>query len=154
MNEIEGKFKIKDVKSLKEELNKHTQLEEIIDEENYLFKIKDSWLRFRSSNNNYVFTYKGKNQSSQFNKRREIEFPIHYLVFSLAKNVLKNKYRKVRECYKIKTTNIHLDYVFNLGYFVEIEAKNEKVIDYWKDKLKIKTNSIKRQYFELIKEGF
>ena len=150
MNEIEGKFKLNNHKDIKIKLKNFAKLENIIDEDNYLFKIKNSLFRFRSSNKNYVFTYKGKNQESEFNKRTEIEFSIHPMIYNFAKNILKRSYRKVREHYQVKNADIFLDYVFDLGYFVEIEAENEIIIQYWKNKLNIKSKSIDKQYYELV----
>lgn len=154
MIELEGKFKLDSSNETREKIKQISKLEEITLEENCVFPLKESYIRFRKTETRNYFTYKGKNKSSKFNKVREIEFNVPKFIFDIARSFSKYKYRKVRETYSHKNALICLDFVFDLGYFVEIEAKSEEDISFIKKQLNISSPNINDHYWKLIKPKY
>ena len=157
--EIEGKFKVKDLKALRNKLAKLGIKEKTIDhEENKLYDIFNILGRSRyifrlRKTKQYFLTIKGPTKNSLVNSRKEYEFKIPKILYYILDFILpvKASYNKVRETYNPKKgISICLDKVLGLGYFVEIEANDEKEVLLWKKKLGIKSKLIREPYFILV----
>ncbi|MFC1677800.1 class IV adenylate cyclase [Planctomycetota bacterium] len=105
----------------------------------------------------YILTYKGKRQDSPFKKREELEIQILdpettenlLLAIGYAKILTIEKTRKL---YKFDNCEIALDYLEQLGNFIEIEGPDEKIITEIQKKLNLENiPHIKQGYAKLIK---
>lgn len=155
--EIEGKFKVNNLKQLKKKLSK-IKNKKLDNEENKLYDVFNILGRFGyifrlRKTKEYILTIKGPTRSTLVNSRKEYEFNIPKLIYDILNSILpiKAKYNKIRETYiPKKGISICLDNVIGLGYFVEIEASNEQEVLFWKDKLGIRSKLIKEPYFKLV----
>ncbi|MBU0461368.1 MAG: class IV adenylate cyclase [Nanoarchaeota archaeon] len=114
-------------------------------------------LRIREETKNrktrYILTFKGMVLDSEFRKRREIEREVSRFT---AKLVLLLKtgfvYKKRRKNFKLMDSTVSLDYVEELGHFLEIESPDEKEIETIIRRLNIRTPPVKKTYYDLLQE--
>ncbi|MEM0150313.1 MAG: class IV adenylate cyclase [Thermoplasmata archaeon] len=100
------------------------------------FSITDEALRVRDVNGKLFLTYKGKRIDNETKTRKEIEITVdsnifkilEYLGFEIFMNI-----KKVRKNYGLDNVKISLDYVENLGNFIEMEVHG----NYEEGKLKL-----------------
>ena len=126
------------------------------------FKERDEALRLRLENGEAFLTYKGPRRKRQVKTREEIEAKIYEpdkiqeilerLGFRALAEVRKE--RKVFTSSQDKKLKVMLDYVEDLGYFLEIEAKEERVIQALYSKLqKCGLRIVHKTYLEMIIEN-
>lgn len=109
--------------------------------------------RLREENkDSYKLTYKGKLKPSKFKKRPEVNFRINSFFGRILKKIpAELTYYKTRKDYILHDQKVSLDYVTDLGYFIEIEGY-ESGIELVIKKLNLKDHKIIREgYPTLIK---
>ena len=134
LQEVEDKLKQLNAEFVEEQHQCDTHFD---DSDNNLMN-SDSCLRLRyqKSNNKtrYLITYKGAKEESSFKKRREIELEILDAdsmkeLFAALGYKKTMQIEKIRRLYKYGGCEVALDNLKLLGYFVEIEGPDEKVIN-------------------------
>lgn len=125
------------------------------------FKERDEALRLRLENGEAFLTYKGPRRKGQVKTREEIEVKIYgpdkiqEILERLGFRPLA-KVRKVRKVFtssRDKKLKVMLDYVEGLGYFLEIEADEERAIQTIYSKLqKCGLRIVHKTYLEMILE--
>ena len=101
-------------------------------------KEEDSFVRVRKVGDHVEFCFKGKNESSQFKLREEIEVNVSGFkdTITILERIGLKKFhegKKHRESYKLEDVRFEIDSWENIPAFLEIEAKTEeKVIEYVK----------------------
>lgn len=167
MVEIEVKIRIDDLKTIQEKiLGLGAKLEKArFFETNVLYDFpsqtlyrKKQALRFRKMNKKNFLTYKGPPQKSRKFKIRE-EFETEVKREKELKKILKSlglipvfEYQKHRTVYRIKNLKICIDET-SIGNFVELEGKRNEIVKLAKGLGISKSNFIKQDYVQLIKEG-
>ncbi len=104
--------------------------------------------RLREENkDSYKFTYKGRLKPSKFKKRPEVNFKINSFFGKIIKKMPADLiYYKTRKDYVLDNQKVSLDYVKDLGYFIEIEGSELGI------ELVIKKLSL--QNYKIIREGY
>ncbi len=167
--EVKGKIDNKEeiIKKLKS-LN-FSFIEKKIQEDIYFngidrdFKKTDEALRIRDDNGIYFLTYKGPKIDKISKSREEIEVKVEdkeKLRKILKKLGFKESLtiKKIREIYKKDNITVCIDYIENLGYFIEVEKETNKydekevkqLLDLLKD-LGVK-QLITKSYLEMVAE--
>ena len=125
------------------------------------FKERDEALRLRYENGEAFLTYKGPRLSGQIKIREEIEMKtsepdkIHEILKHLGFRILAEvrKERKEFTSQGDKKLKVLLDYIEDLGYFLEIESENERQIYEIYSKLeKYGLRIVQKTYLEMILE--
>lgn len=124
---LEIKVELKSHKEIKNILKKNKiQLSETLIQKDVYYKIDSGILKLRIENGTQTLIYYNRNEKS-------IKRWSDYHLLEI-KNADANKYfkkflkviitvNKKRELFLYKNTRIHLDYVKNLGYFLELETR-------------------------------
>jgi adenylate cyclase class 2 len=174
MAHIEREIKIKVISPSFDELekilrSKYTFVEEESQRDIYYnspirdFRTTDEALRLREDNGKYYITYKGPKISSMSKSRLEIEVEIADLdpmaqILEKLGFVRVLTVEKIRKKFKYKNFTILLDYVKNLGNFIEIEAidtEEKNLLDFVDNFLKennIVGEKTLKSYLELLIE--
>jgi len=101
----------------------------------------------------YFITYKGRRLSEAFKERLELEVEVsgkeiieilEALGFKVITVILKE-----RSLFKCSNTLVTVDYLNNLGLFIEVEGEKEYIENFLKN-LKIKYEVVEKTYFELL----
>lgn len=101
----------------------------------------------------YFITYKGGRLSGAFKERLELEVEVsgkeiieilEALGFKVITVILKE-----RSLFKCSNTLVTVDYLNNLGLFIEVEGEKEYIENFLKN-LKIKYEVVEKTYFELL----
>ena len=114
-------------------------------------------LRIRENNEKHILTIKGPSKSATFTHKKEYNFSIPKAVSKSLQMVLPAaiSYNKRRENYKPLGDNkctISLDYLPQLGEFVEIEAGTENQVSLWERRLGLAQNLIQESYPGMIRK--
>ena len=133
-------------------------IDTVYDTHDLALENSDRFIRVRDYGDNAVLTYKGPRQESIAKKREEYEIEtkdieaLHKILKSTG-YIPQGRYSRVREVYHFMDAEVEIDKFPKIGFFLEVEAKDEdtvlKVFDALgisKDKLTSKT------YLELIDE--
>jgi len=156
--EIEGKFKVDNLESIRKNIKKYIVEEQVTTREDNrisvlwgLLERRGAYIRLRN-NGNYYFTFKGPNKSSSIMDRFEFNQKIPEWVYILLKSLLPEKvtYKKTSQLFSSEDCQIFLDLVEGLGTFVEIEAPTEEQVTLWKKRLGITSKSIQKPYYKLV----
>ncbi len=138
MVELEVKYRLRDVELVKLKLKQMgAKLKSIVREEDYYFnhpcrdfRVTDEALRVRVKNSDELeLTYKGPRKSNRTKLREEVNVkitsPLDDILALLSFLGFKHVYtlKKTREIYEIGDYTITIDYVEDLGSFIEIEYK-------------------------------
>lgn len=125
------------------------------------FKERDEALRLRLENGEAFLTYKGPRIKGRVKTREEIEAKIYEpdKIQEILKRLGFKPLAKVRKERKVfassqnKKLKVMLDYVEGLGYFLEIEAEEERAIQAIYSKLqKCGLRIVHKTYLEMILE--
>jgi len=153
----------------------HSQVKEMLDryvvkhvgtdnEENTLYDFADvlkdlgCTFRIRQNNGEGILTVKGPSKSADFTNKPEYNFSIPGTVSTALDAILPESvsYSKRRENYRplgdAKCT-ISLDYLLQLGEFVEIEAASENQVLLWERRLGISEYIVNKSYPALVREN-
>jgi predicted adenylyl cyclase CyaB len=159
---LEIKVKLTSHKEVKEIINKNKiPFKELLLQKDIYYKVDKGLLKLRIENGKQTLIFYDRNEKS---KKRWSDY--HLLELD---NADVNKYlkrflyvvtivNKKRELYLYKNTRIHLDYVKDLGYFLELETRvtnglidAEKRFFYLKDLLKLSDKEeIRASYKDLL----
>lgn len=136
--EIKAKITEKEVFSIKNKLKDiHpkivNQLNIIFDFPGNFLYSNDKLLRLRKENKEVFLTFKGPKEPGKIKTREEYEVQLNsletaYKILAELGLVPRLKIEKVRVSYRLKGATVVIDKVPLLGYFLEIEAGNEKRI--------------------------
>jgi len=159
---IEIKVKLSSHNGVKAILKKNkVHFEELLIQEDIYYKVDRGMLKLRIENEKQILIFYNRNEKS---KKRWSDYHLleinnndgnEYLKKFL--DVLTIVYKK-RELFLYNNTRIHLDYVKNLGYFLELETKvinglkdAEKRFDHLLDLLKLRDKKeIRASYRDLL----
>jgi adenylate cyclase class 2 len=160
--ENEIKFKISNPKKLCSLLvslgaRKYPKLKE----EDYSFDSQDGslsrqgkLLRLRKIGNKALLTFKGPLMKAQFKKREEINIELND--FNVAKQLLyeigfmgKFVKEKIRQKFAYEGLDISLDKVPFIGYYIEIEGKDRKILEFIKKIGLNRKDAIRESYEQL-----
>ena len=160
--EIEAKIKLKEPARLREVLKSvGATFEGRVLEKNWLFDHpertlmkNDKLLRVREERK-VLLTFKGPRRTSEYKMREElqVEFPDSSSARSLLESIGFHQwfyYEKVRETWRLDSTEIVLDELPALGLFVEIEGPSDKDIEAVRKRLKLSRDYISSSYVELL----
>ena len=161
--EIERKYRVE-----------HNQVREMLDryavkytgtdnEKNTLYDFSnilrdlDCVFRIRRTGSKHILTLKGPNRNSRFTNKAEYNFTIPETVSKALDVVLpvSISYHKRRENYKPlgdSKCTISLDYLPQLGEFVEVEAGTENQVLLWERRLGIREYAVSKSYPTLVRE--
>ncbi|MDO8511099.1 MAG: AAA family ATPase [Nanoarchaeota archaeon] len=161
--EIERKYRVE-----------HSQVKEMLgryavkytgtdNEENTLYdfhgilKSLDCVFRIRENDNENILTLKGPNKNPSFTNKPEYNFSIPKPVSIALDAILPASvsYSKRRENYRPlgdARCTISLDYLPQLGQFVEIEAASENQVLLWEKRLGLSEYAINKSYPALVRE--
>jgi adenylate cyclase class 2 len=154
--EIEMKVQLKNPNKLRkrlkemraEYLGKERQINITFDSPYFRNVERGKFLRLRKTEKNTILTYKGKGKPKANAKiREEIEVKVDNFdnilkILTLIGFVEKFKFEKNREIYHFKDSEIVIDEFPKLGWFCEIEAKNENDIIKVAEKIGIKPKEL------------
>lgn len=166
--EIETKLKVDSLDEVESKLRdagaefvaEQHQLDEQFDDANKGVSSTDQCLRIRrqvvNGSETYILTYKGKKESSNIKKRREIE--VEVCDAEALKKILSAlgyepvlSVEKVRRLWKLGGCEVALDRLPQLGQFVEIEGPDDQSIAAVKDTLGLsELKHIKRSYAGMV----
>jgi adenylate cyclase class 2 len=162
--EIEAKVRVKDPVALRASLSSAgATFEGRVLERNWLYDHPertlaraDKLLRLRQDRR-VSLTFKGPRHQSEYKKREEleIEFPDASSATSLLKAVgfvMWFYYEKMRETWRLGSSEVVLDELPSLGLFVEIEGPTEAEIEEVVRKLKLPRDYITSTYVEMLDE--
>lgn len=112
-------------------------------------------LRVRRINDQNILTVKGPSRSKIMHNKMEYNLPIPEIAASLIDNIFTKSvtYSKLREKYSPigdASCTINLDFLLQLGEFVEIEAATENQVLLWENRLQIAQYAIKESYPQLV----
>ncbi|MCS7128347.1 MAG: class IV adenylate cyclase [Sulfolobales archaeon] len=101
----------------------------------------------------YFITYKGRRLSRAFKERLEVEVEVSgkeiiEILKALGFKVI-TIIPKERSLFKCSNTLVTVDYLSNLGLFMEVEGEKELIEDFLKN-LKIRYEVVEKTYFELL----
>lgn len=101
----------------------------------------------------YFMTYKGRRLSGAFKERLELEVEVSgeeiiEILKALGFKVIA-VIPKERSLFKCSNTLVTVDYLNNLGLFIEVEGEKEYIENFLKN-LKIKYEVVEKTYFELL----
>ncbi len=133
--EIEQKYRVRDIASIRRAMKRMGAVKgvagrehnELYDEKGRLRRQKYVLrLRYHGADRAWL-TFKGPRLKSRHKKRIEIETPVLYeetrRILLLLGFRMVSTYRKYREEYTTHSAVIHLDYLPQVGWFVEIEGR-------------------------------
>lgn len=123
-----------------------------------ILKELDCTFRMRENNDEHILTLKGPNKGLNLANKLEYNFSISETVSKALDLVLPQSfsYSKRRENYRPlgdARCTISLDYLPQLGEFVEIEASTENQVWLWEKRLGIGEYAVNKSYPVLIKEN-
>lgn len=162
--EIEAKIKLRDPEKLRSVLKstgaffveKVFEKNWLYDHPDLLLMKQDKLLRLREEGR-VTLTFKGPRQQSEYKKREELEleFPDAPSAHSLLEAVGFRQwfyYEKIREKWRVESSEVVLDELPELGLFVEVEAPSEGEVETIRKRLKLSREYIGVSYVELLRD--
>ncbi|MHC1626930.1 MAG: class IV adenylate cyclase [Methanoculleaceae archaeon] len=170
MQEVEAKFRVRSLDSLRsridrlggEFLSSGMEIDTYFHPPDRDFRVTDEALRLRRSDRGYELTYKGpRKPAGGVKAREEITLSLGdagscIAILTRTGFVPAAEVRKVRDTYRIGEATVTLDQVEGLGEYVEIEVISDdtetasKIIERLRMELGIGGESIHESYLELI----
>ncbi len=168
--ELEGKYQIDNFAPVKQKLSAYSldhtgtyseydrgyDIKDLLHSKGYYFRLREYGLLGQEPN--HLLTIKGPNKSTVINERLELEMLLGRFTSKLLQTILPERvsYRKLREVYPSPEDGctICLDDVVGLGKFVEISAHTEELVEVWKKRLGINTDSINMSYADMARQGY